>query len=115
VAADAALLPPFHADAVPPEPELLANELGVAMLDGSDGLCAGALASALLLAVSFLPKRHQLLPEPDWQPEIPTAAASNTVERALENRIARAPCASLSKRAAAHATTSLSRGLSSLP
>jgi hypothetical protein len=71
----------------------LATALGLVVVEGSAGLCGGAFASAVPLAASCLPNRHQLLPEPDWQPVTPIAAAKRIAKRALVTRIARAPCA----------------------
>lgn len=77
----------------------LAREPGLVMLEGSDGLCGCVPASADSLAESFLPNRHQLLPDPDWQPAVPIVAANRTAKRALVNRIARAPYCKVGKRA----------------
>jgi hypothetical protein len=73
-----------------PDVPVPAREPELAMLEGSDGLCGCVPASADSPAESFLPNRHQLLPDPDWQPAVPIVAANRTAKRALVNRIARA-------------------------
>jgi hypothetical protein len=87
---------------------------GVDMLDGSDGLTCGAAANDAAVDVSFFPNRHQLLPDPDWQPVIPTAMATKTANRAWVNRIACAPCASLGRRGR-HTRRDIAAGSRSLP
>jgi hypothetical protein len=84
------------------------------VLEGSAGLCGGALTIDAPLPVSFLPNRHQLLPVPDWHPVKPTIVARSTAKRAWENRIARAPCASLGKERA-QAASMRRAGSRSLP
>jgi hypothetical protein len=69
------------------------------MLEGSEGRCGCELARTDSLAESFLPNRHQLLLDPDWQPTAPTNAANVTAQPALMHRIARAPYCKVGKRA----------------
>jgi hypothetical protein len=57
--------PPFQPVAVDCPDVLAAKELWLAVLDGSAGLCGGALTIDALPPVSFLPNRHQFPPPPD--------------------------------------------------
>jgi hypothetical protein len=56
---------PFQLVALGCPGELAAKELWLAVLEGSAGLCGGALTIDALPPVSFLPNRHQFPPPPD--------------------------------------------------